>query len=325
MLRLPRFSYLRPGSVAEAAGMLADHGGRAVLVAGGTDLLPKMKRRQTTPEVLVGLSHLEELHTVRTLADGRLELGAGVTLAAALEAGGTPRAYEQAARLVSSPALRNVGTVGGNLCLDTRCNYYDRTEEWREAIGFCLKTGGDVCRVATSSPRCWAVSSSDTAPAAVALEATAVLVGPDGEREIPVASLYRDDGIAYLTKEPTEVLSHLRLPAPQTWRSAYVKLRRRASFDFPIAGAAFALQLDGRRVERCRLVLGAVASHPVEVSAVADLLEGRDLDDELILEAATVASKPAKPLDNTDASYLWRKRMVKVIVEQAIREAVEAT
>jgi 4-hydroxybenzoyl-CoA reductase subunit beta len=321
MLRLPRFSYLRPGSVAEAARMLADHGGRAMLMAGGTDLLPKMKRRQMAPEVLVGLSHLRELREARTMPDGRLELGAGVTLAAVQDARGTPHAYAQAARLVSSPALRNVGTIGGNLCLDTRCNYYDRSEEWREAIGFCLKTGGEVCQVATSSPRCWAVSSSDTAPVAVALGATAVLVGPDGEREVPVAALYRDDGIAYLAKEPTEVLSHLRLPAPDAWRSSYAKLRRRGSFDFPLAGAAVALQLDGRRVERCRLVLGAVASHPVEVPAVASLLEGRELDEEAIVEAAAEAAKPAKPLDNADANYVWRKRMVKVIVERALREA----
>ena len=323
MLRLPRFDYLRPGSASDAARMLADHPGRAMLVAGGTDLLPKMKRRQMQPEVLIGLSHLAGLHEVRSTPAGGIELGAAVTLTAVLhhdKIGVTHPGYAQAAGLVSSPALRNAGTIGGNLCIDTRCNFYDMTEEWREAIGFCLKTGGDACRLAMSSPRCWAVSSSDTAPIAIALGATAVLAGPAGEREVPVGSLYRDDGTDHLAKAPDEVLTSLRLPPPGGWRSAYVKLRRRQSFDFPIAAAAVAVKLDGNVVEDCRIVLGAVASHPVEVAA-ASTLAGRKLDDGAIAEVAVLAAKPAKPLDNTDMYYVWRKRMVKVIVERALREA----
>lgn len=304
--------------------MLADHGGRAKTIAGGTDLLPKMKRRQVEPEVLVGLSHIEGLRTLHATASGGVEIGAAATLTDVLNAEGLRQSqagYLQAAGVVSSPALRNAGTVGGNLCVDTRCNYNDMTEEWREAVGFCLKTGGDRCQVAASSPRCWAISSSDTAPMAVALGASAVLVGPEGEREVPVASLYRDDGLDHLALAPTEILAYLRLPPPDGWRSAYVKLRRRASMDFPIASAAVALKMDGPVVEGCRIALGAVASRPLEVTSAASALVGRKLDDDAIGEAAVEAARHAKPLDNADLSYVWRKRMVKVIVERALRQA----
>ncbi len=304
--------------------MLADNGGRAKLLAGGTDLLPKMKRRQMAPEVLVGIGHLDALRQLEVSPSGAPTLGAGTTLSQALRHPALREqqpGYLEAVRVVSTPALRNAGTVGGNLCVDTRCNYYDMTEEWRSAIGFCRKAGGDVCRVATSSPRCWAVSSSDTAPMAIALGATALLAGPDGMREVPVASLYADDGAAYLALAATEVLTALRLPASEGWRSAYQKLRRRASMDFPVASAAVALHLDGPVVDGCRIVLGAVASHPLEVPSAADLLVGGELDDDAIDRAATEAARLAKPLDNTDLSFPWRKRMVKVIVERAVRQA----
>jgi 4-hydroxybenzoyl-CoA reductase subunit beta len=220
---------------------------------------------------------------------------------------------------VSSPPLRNAGTIGGNLCVDTRCNYYDMTYEWRKAAGFCMKKDGDICLVAPSSPRCWAVSSSDTAPAAMALEGMVTLVGADGERELPVAALYRDDGIDYMAKQPWEVVTELRLRAAPHTRSAYVKLRRRGSIDFPIAGAAVAARMDGDIVASCHLVLTAVASHPLEASAAEEFLKGRRLDAESIREAAELAFKPAKPLDNADLSHFWRKRMVRTVVEQALQ------
>src|SRR5205807_1732797 len=188
--------------------------------------------------------------------DGHFEIGATVTLAEAAADPGLRAAlpgFAEAAGLVSSPPLRNAGTVGGNLCVDTRCNYYNMTYEWRKSIGFCLKKDGDICLVAPSSPRCWAVSSSDTAPAAMVLGASVVLVGPDGERELPVAELYRDDGIEYLAKQPHEVVTAIRLPAPKGLLTAYVKLRRRGSIDFPLAGAAVALTLDGPIVTGCRI------------------------------------------------------------------------
>ena len=325
MLRLPRLRYVRAGSAAEAAAVAADLGPRAALMAGGTDLLPKLKRRQLEPDTLVGLGHLEELRGVRGSAAEGFELGALVTLAEAARQATLAAAhpgYSEAAGLVSSPPLRNAGTIGGNLCVDTRCNYYDMTYEWRRSIGFCLKKDGDVCLVAPGSPRCWAVSSSDTAPVAIALGATVVLAGPDGDRELPAAALYRDDGIDYLAKQPHEVVTALRLPPVDGLASAYVKLRRRGSIDFPIAGAAVALRLAGPRLVReARIVLSGVGSHPVEAPAAGELLAGRELTPDVVAEAAALAAKPARPLDNADLNHYWRKRMVRVVVEQAIEKA----
>jgi 4-hydroxybenzoyl-CoA reductase subunit beta len=321
VLRLPRFRYLRPKSAREAAQMAAELGPRAMFVAGGTDLFPKLKRRQFEVEALIGLDFLPRL--IRSGAD-ETEVGAGVTLAAAAgdeHLNSHFSGYAEAAGLVSSPPLRNAGTIGGNLCVDTRCNYYDMTYEWRKAIGFCMKKDGEICLVAPASARCWAVSSSDTGPMAIALEGLVTLAGPDGERELPVAALYRDDGIDYMAKQPSEVVTGLRLPAIKGTRSAYVKLRRRGSIDFPIAGAAVALQMDGETVTRCRIVLSAVASHPLEARAADEFLTGKSLDEETVRAAAEIAAKPAKPLDNADLTHFWRKRMVRVVVEQALTQA----
>jgi 4-hydroxybenzoyl-CoA reductase subunit beta len=301
--------------------MAAELGPRAMFVAGGTDLFPKLKRRQFEVEALIGLDFLA--HHVRAGAD-ETEIGAGATLSSAsadIHINDRFGGYAQAAGLVSSPPLRNAGTIGGNLCVDTRCNYYDMTYEWRKAVGFCMKKDGDICLVAPGSPRCWAVSSSDTGPMAMALEGVVTLTGKDGERELPVAALYRDDGIDYMAKQPSEVLTALRLPHIENNRSAYVKLRRRGSIDFPIAGAAVALQMEGDIVARCRIVLSAVASHPLEARAADEFLTGKRLDNETVQAAAEIAAKPAKPLDNTDLTHFWRKRMVRVVVEQALTQA----
>src|SRR5229473_347268 len=321
VLRLPRFKYLRPKTAREAARMASDLGPRAMFVAGGTDLFPKLKRRQFDVEALIDLSflprrvHRDEDETV---------VDAGVTLADA-SAHADLRAmyagYAEAAGLVSSPPLRNAGTIGGNLCVDTRCNYYDMTYEWRKAAGFCIKKDGDICLVAPSSSRCWAVSSSDTAPMAIALGALVTLAGPDDDRELPVAALYRDDGIDYLAKRPYEVITSLQLPALNGTTTAYVKLRRRGSIDFPIAGAAVALRLDGAIVTSCRIVLSAVASHPVEAAEAGEFMVGKQIDEKSVRAAAEIAARPAKPLDNADLSHFWRKRMVRVVVEQALQRA----
>src|SRR5439155_12960416 len=257
MMRLPPFTYLAPKTVADAARLLGEHGADAMIVAGGTDLYPNMKRRQFEPKVLVGLGGIGELRGVHGSASRGLSVGPMTTLSAVSQHAEIVSHYPAlatAAGLVSSPQLRNMGTIGGNVCVDTRCNYYNQSYEWRKAIGFCMKKDGDICLVAPGSPRCWAVSSSDTAPVAIALGATVVLAGPDGERELPVAALYRDDGIEYLAKQPFEVVTALRLPPPDGVRTAYVKLRRRGSIDFPLAGAGVALRLDGDVVQSARIV-----------------------------------------------------------------------
>jgi len=301
--------------------MASELGSRAMFVAGGTDLFPKLKRRQFEIEALIGLDFLPR--EVRRGAD-ETAIDAGVTLADASaheELRGAYAGYADAAGLVSSPPLRNAGTIGGNLCVDTRCNYYDMTYEWRKAAGFCIKKDGDICLVAPSSSRCWAVSSSDTAPVAIALGALVTLAGPEEDRDLPVAALYRDDGIDYLAKQPFEVVTALRLPPPDGTKTSYVKLRRRGSIDFPIAGAAVALRLDGPTVTSCHIVLSAVASHPVEAAEAGEFMIGKRMDEETVRAAAEMAAKPAKPLDNADLSHFWRKRMVRVVVEQALRKA----
>jgi 4-hydroxybenzoyl-CoA reductase subunit beta len=322
MMRLPPFTYLAPVSVGDAVKLMADHGGEAMLVAGGTDLYPNMKRRQFEPSVLVGLRAIPELRGVR--GDGRtgVVIGAGTTLTAASTHDAIARHYPglaTAAGLVSTPQLRNMGTIGGNVCVDTRCNYYNQSYQWRKAVNFCMKKDGEICLVAPGSPRCWAVSSSDTAPVLWSLGARVTLVGPGGERTIPVSALYRDDGIAYLSKRPDEVLTEIALPPADGLRSAYLKLRRRGSFDFPVLGVAAALRVDGDVVRDARIVLGAVASQPREAVEAAALLVGQRLGAGLIDEVAAVAARPSKPLDNTDLTHPYRKRMTRVFVARALR------
>jgi len=321
MMRLPGFQYRAPRNIEEAAALLAEDPGNAMLLAGGTDLLPNMKRRQQTPATLIGLRGVRELSEISN-GDG-LTIGAGVTLSRLT---GDPRiqqAYRglwQAAAQVATPHLRNMGTIGGNLCLDTRCTYYDQTHEWRKSIGFCMKKDGQTCWVATSSPKCLAVSSTDTAPILQALGASVTLVSSRGSRVVALADLYANDGMHYLTRQPDEILSSIAVPALDGWRSAYWKLRRRGSFDFPVAAAAVALQLDGSRVVDARIVLGAVASRPVGAERAEALLRGQDLTDDLIAAAASAASEVAKPMDNTDFELVWRKKMVRSLVTDALRE-----
>jgi len=322
MMRLPPFTYLAPVSVGDAVKLMGDHGAEAMLVAGGTDLYPNMKRRQFEPRVLVGLRGIRELREVRGDARRGMTIGAGTTLRAASGHAEIARHYPalaMAAGLVSSPQLRAMGTLGGNVCVDTRCNYYNQSHAWRKAVGFCMKKDGDICLVAPGSPRCWAVSSSDTAPALWSLGASVRLAGPAGERTIPISALYQDDGIQYLTKQPGDIVTEIVLPPADGARSIYLKLRRRGSFDFPVLGVAATLHMDGDTVRRARIVLGAVASLPREAPEAARLLVGERLTPELIDRAADAAYRPAKPLDNTDLTHPYRKKMVRVYVARALR------
>jgi 4-hydroxybenzoyl-CoA reductase subunit beta len=321
MMRLPGFRYRAPRTIADAAAWLADDPAQSMLLAGGTDLLPNMKRRQQTPTTLIGLRGIDgfgEIHDGNGLA-----IGAGVTLSTLTidpRIRGAYRGLWQAAAQVATPHLRNMGTVGGNLCLDTRCNYYDQNYEWRKSIDFCLKKDGATCWVATSSPKCLAVSSTDTAPMLQALGASVTLVSAHGQRTLPVADLFANDGMHYLTKRPDEILTTIDLPASDGWRSSYWKLRRRGAIDFPVAAAAVAAKCDGETIVEARIVLGAVASRPLAADRAARLLIGHPLTEEAIAAAAAAASEVAKPMDNTDFELVWRKKMVRVLVASALRE-----
>jgi 4-hydroxybenzoyl-CoA reductase subunit beta len=324
MLRLPKFRYLQPGSVTEAIRMMADSGPDAMFVAGGTDLYPNMKRRQQTPKIVIGLAHLKDLSTMKGQPKEGVVLGAGLTLADVTADSRIQSAYPavaKAAELISTPLLRNMGSIGGNLLLDTRCNYYDQNYEWRKAIHFCMKKDGKICWVAPSSPRCWAVQSSDCAPVMVAIGAKVRLVSSSGERLISAEELYNDDGIRHLNKRADELLTEIHLPPVNGWRATYWKLRRRGSFDFPVLGVAASVKLaaDGT-VEASKIVLGGVGSRPIQAIAAEKMIAGKKLTEEIIREAAQAAYQPAKPLDNTDFAMTWRKEMARYYVAGVLRE-----
>jgi 4-hydroxybenzoyl-CoA reductase subunit beta len=321
MMRLPWFSYQMPRSVADAAHILANEGPKAMLIAGGTDLLPNMKRRHQTPATLVSLRHIEGLK--KTVNGNGMALGAALTLTEIVNTPAIRTRYTalyQAAAQVATVHLRNSGTIGGNVCLDTRCTYYNQNYEWRKAIDFCLKKEGEICWVATASKRCVAVSSTDTAPALIALGAKVRLVSSAGEREVMLADFYNNDGIEYLTRKPDEILTEVLLPDLSGWKSTYWKLRRRGSFDFPVLGVAAAAKLapDGT-VEDARLVLGAAASRPV-VTKAGEFLQGKKLTDDTIAQAVSMAASRAKPMDNTDLEVYWRKQVATAFVGYALQE-----
>lgn len=324
MMRAAPFRFYAARSIADAAAVLSEEPG-AMLLAGGTDVIPKLKRRQQTPELIVSLKRVSELRGIA--GDGELSIGAMTTLR---DIASDPRVREhhalfRATSQIATPLIRNSATIGGNLALDTRCNYYDQSEEWRTAIGGCKKLPlwsaaalQSVCWVAPSSPRCWAVSSSDAAPALIALDARITLVSKGGKRELAPEDLYRDDGIAHLAKQRDEILTAIRIE--KHWHSTYWKLRRRGSIDFPVLGVAAAVRFarDGI-VEDARIVLGAVASRPLLVPESQSLVGGR-LTDDAIETFAERAAVHAKPLDNTDFSMNWRKSVARTYLVRALRE-----
>ncbi|HXV83236.1 MAG TPA: FAD binding domain-containing protein [Candidatus Binatia bacterium] len=322
MLRLPEFNYVRPRTLREATRILADLGADAMIVAGGTDVYPKMKRGQFTPRHLVSLRTLRELTGIRQSKEG-LWIGAGESLTTVskhhLIAKHFP-ALAHAAESVSTPQLRNMGTIGGNVLVDTRCNYYDQTFFWRQAVGFCMKKDGEICLVAPGSSKCLAIASSDTAPVLLSLDAEAILVSKQGERRVKLKELYIDDGINYTAKTMNEVLQGLFIPRDNfNRRNAYLKLRRRGSFDFPILGVAATMHTNEQG--ECRhagVVLTAVASAPKVVPETSTLLQGKRVTKELIDAVADAAAKISHPLDNADLDYWYRKRMAKVYTQRAL-------
>ncbi|MDX1661854.1 MAG: xanthine dehydrogenase family protein subunit M [Gemmatimonadota bacterium] len=322
MMRLPTFVYHAPRSVEEAVEVKRDAPPEAMYVAGGTDLYPNMKRRHQDPPELIALHAVEGLGGIEPAADGGLSIGATTTLT---EIARDRRVREacpalaETMRLISTPILQNMGTIGGNLLLDTRCTYYDQNHDWRESIDFCMKKDGEICWVAPASPRCWAVQSADSVPLLIAIGATVDLVGPDGERTVPVSALYRDDGIVYLKKKRDELLTRVNLPASNGWRAVYRKVRRRGAFDFPVVGVGARVDVDeDGGVTDARVVLGGVGSAPIEVEGAAETLVEGGLQEEPIDAVVKAAWKAGRPLDNTDFTLSWRKQMIRPTVRRAL-------
>ena len=332
MMRLPKFEYRVPRTIVDAVKIVADAGFEAQFVAGGTDLYPNMKRRQQMPKTVISVMRLPELNQITGDGSSGVVIGASMTLTDVLENAIVKRDYPviaSAARTISTPILRNMGTIGGNLLLDTRCNYYDQNYEWRKAINFCLKKDGDVCWVAPGSSKCWAVQSSDLVPVMVAIGAKFRLVSTLGERMIDAAGFYNDDGIDYLKKRPDELLVDIHLPPTNGWRASYQKLRRRGAFDFPVLGvAAYVKCAPGpvatgpgtATIVDAKIVLGGIAPSPVQVNESAQALIGKPFDEDHIQAAAEAAYVKARPLDNTDFVYQWRKQMARQYTLRALRD-----
>ncbi len=326
MLRLPPIKLISPTTVQAAAKAVATSGDNARLVAGGTDLWPNMKRRHQKAETVVSLMSIPDLDSIDS-ANANIRIGATATLANIIRDDSVRArfpAFAAAVASISSPPLRNMGTIGGNLCVDTRCTYYNQTEEWRRSIDYCLKEDGKICWVATKSPKCWAHTASDSAPILCALDAKVRLVSASGNRELPLADMYVDDGIDYLAKQPDEILTEVIVPGTSDsdhCRSAFWKLRRRGSIDFSTLSVAAAVWIDNNDVvTRASMYLGAVGSAPMPVAEIETVLVGNKITEDGIAEIAHVAHKIARPMDNTDFAASWRGKMTEQYVTAVLRE-----
>ena len=266
-MSLPSFQLLRPRTLDEAITMLARHDGEVKVVAGGTDLLPSMKQKLFTPPYVLDLRGVAELRGIRELPAGGVEIGALTTLTAIERSPLLRRDFSvlhEAVRAVASPVLRNMGTLGGNICLDTRCLWYNQSLLWRKSCGFCLKKDGNLCHVAPGGNFCWATFSGDTPPALLCLGAELEIAGPSGTRRVPLDEFYVNDGIVRLHLEPNEIVTRVYLPQSYAgWRGSYQKLRVRGSIDYPLAGVAVALKLRSGLVEDARVAITAGIRAPV--------------------------------------------------------------
>jgi len=323
VLRLPAFRYHRPTSLAEARNLLAEHGDTAMVIAGGTDLVPNLKHRLFEPDHLISINGLPELKDVRERS-GQLWIGAGVSLS---QVSGSPLVRERvpaladAAGHVAGPQLRNRGTIGGNLCLDTRCTYYNQTEFWRQALGYCLKKDGTVCHVTRVGKKCVAAHSADTPPVLIVMGAVAHLVGPEGERTVAVEDWFVADGIWNSVRRPSEILTGISIPLKPTRRSAYQKLRQRGSIDFPLLTVAVSGSFDeAGSVQELSGVVTALGAKPRLLTGWQDLAAGRSIDEELIEALAQRAYKQCTPLENIIVDPAWRKAMVPVQVKRALHK-----
>ena len=324
MLTLPAFEWLHPAHLPEALEHLAAHGRESLALAGGTDAVPNLKHRLHEPRWIVHLAGLEELRFVRE-QEGALELGPLVTLAEIARHPMIRRelpSLARAASLVASPQIRNMGTLGGNLCLDTRCTYYNQTYFWREALGFCLKKSGTVCHVVPQGRRCVAAHSSDVAPALISLGASLEIAGADRRRVLPVDEFFVGDGVHNNVLEPGELVVRILVPASARGRAAaYQKLRPRGAIDFPMLSVAFSARLSHGTCEEARLVVSALGAKPRLIGGLDALVRGRPLDDALAATLAETAHRQCHPLINVPYDHDYRRAMVPVFVRRAVREA----
>ena len=324
-MSLPSFQLLRPTRLTEAVEMLSKHSDQVKVIAGGTDLLPSMKQKLFTPPYVVDLRGIAELRGIQATADGGVSIGALTTLAVVEHSPVIRRDYPvlyEATKTIASPVLRNMGTLGGNICLDTRCLWYNQSLLWRKSCGFCLKKDGDLCHVAPGGKTCWAAFSGDTPPALLCLGAEVEILGPGGIRRLPMAEFYVNDGIVRLHLAPDEIVARVCLPAStRGWRGSYQKLRVRGSIDYPLAGVAVALKLRHGRVEDARMAITAVNPAPHLVKDVDAHLLGMEVREKLAEQVGELAARTAKPLTTSALTPEYRREMVKVFAKRALLQA----
>ena len=325
MLTLPRFQWVKPRTLGEIRAFMASHAHEAMYVAGGTDVVPNMKHRLHEPRYVVWIGGVEELHQSEDGADG-LHLGPLTTLSEIATHPSVLRDFPSlafAASQVASPQIRNMGTLGGNLCLDTRCTYYNETHFWRASLGYCLKKSGTVCHVVPTGRKCVAAHSSDVAPVLISLGATVECSSRSGRQTIPVEDFFVADGIHNNVLRPGDLVTKITIPArSRGLKAAYKKLRPRGAIDFPMLSVAFAGSITSIGVDYARLVISALAAKPRIISGVNALLHDAALSEAAYEEVAHAAYKQCHPMINIPADPEWRREMVPVLVRRVLREAL---
>ncbi|HVA17663.1 MAG TPA: FAD binding domain-containing protein [Candidatus Dormibacteraeota bacterium] len=324
-MTLPAFRVLQPRSVADAVSMLDQYGADAIVIAGGTDVIPNLQMRLFTPRVLVDVKPLRELATIDLSPRHGLRIGATATLSSILD---TPWMREKFAVLASAigtvagPLQRNMGTIGGNLCLETRCRWYNQSHFWRQSLGGCLKKDGDICHVAPGGKFCWAAWSGDSAPAFLALDAELEIAGASGTRRVALREFYKNDGMDRIALERNELLTSVHVPAHMAGRrGVYHKLRVRDSIDYPLAGVAVAMEVDSAGIcKDARVALSAVNPAPVLVKQAGESLVGQKWSLELAERVAHAAIQTGKPLTTSGSTPVYRRDMVRVFTRRALEE-----
>ncbi len=329
MMRLPKMDFHAPESLDEALSLLDKYGEAAKLLAGGTDLLPACKHRNITPSLLISLRNVSELNGIQFQEGEGLRIGAMTRLN---EVRYDPHvlnhfpALAQASASVGATQLQNMGTLGGNLCLNSRCIYYNQSDIWRASLPVCFKMGGDVCHVVPKGKNCYAVFSADTVPALIALDAEIKMVSSRGERILPLRELYTGDGKNPVAVKAGEILSEIRIPETNgNQKSVYLKYRVRQAIDFPLVGVAARMNFnEDDTCKECKVVLNAVGPTPVEVSDAAELLNGKVPTDERINELAEKAVKSAHPVANTaGATPGYRRNMAGILTRRALQSLLQ--
>jgi 4-hydroxybenzoyl-CoA reductase subunit beta len=326
-MRLPEFEFIQPHSLQETCSILGEHDGEAVLLAGGTALMVGLRYRLSKPAVVIGLKGLSALDYVGRNESGGLGIGSMVTLETLEKSPLVLNEYAplaQAAQLVAIPSIRHGATIGGNLCLDTRCLYYNQSEFWRSGLKACFKRGGDICHAVEKGKRCQAVYQGDLGPILIALGAEVKIVSAKGEKIISLAQFFTGRGEKPNVLKSDEILAEIRIPPSDPGAAgAYEKLRVREGMDFPMAGAAVMLKKNqSGTIEQAKVVLGAVGSSPTEVPKAAGLLEGQKPTDDLLQSVSREAMDRAQPVGNLAMNASYRRKMVGVLVKRALRRAL---